>query len=272
MPNGSAPKKPLSFFQENSLRFAQSLLAAAVLGGLALWGVAHVPMAPDDLWIAHEAGIFQRHAFHSLMLDVASTLQMVGLALALSMAWTLIFLAALFVSQSSWIKAVLHALCSIGVAVPSIWWAIGLWSDSATFLRPALVLALPYSAFWCLWWTHELRNTVFRPQLTGPAQWARALGQTPVRVFWNVGFLPNRRRFFGQWLSSASHLMAGSVVVETTFQRPGLGLRLVEAFHQRQADVLLPTLSWVLALSLFLSVLGRGLSNTRHISEDTPWL
>jgi ABC-type dipeptide/oligopeptide/nickel transport system permease component len=250
------------------------VVLAACIGGGVFFGVMAIPLSPDDFWIANEGGLLRvpPQALQTLPHDLAATLSLSALALLQGIVLSLSFLFLYFTRTHQTVLKTLAVFPLICVSIPAMWWATWLWTPESGIFLPSLALSIPYASFWTGWWIREWRDKVYAPQLGGPAQWARAHGFSKYQIFWNVAFMPHARRFFGQWIANSSYLIAGSTVVEVSFQRPGLGLRLVDTFHQRQSELLLPTLGCVLALSLATSIIGRGLADAPFFSRDEPFV
>jgi peptide/nickel transport system permease protein len=171
---------------------------------------------------------------------VGSTLALASTGLLLSVLIAIGISAVAFLVDSPRLRAVIVAAPSLFSSVPVFWLGIivlqvfsfqlrilSLFPDGSllSLLIPALVLAIPVSA------------PIAQVLLTGVEQaselafvkTARAKGARPLRVFWHHVFRASLGATTTVIGTTLGVLIAGSVITETVFARPGLGSVLLKA-------------------------------------------
>ncbi|EIV92569.1 ABC transporter permease [Frankia sp. QA3] len=168
-----------------------------------------------------------------------STLELAGAALLLAVlvGWALALGAT--VTRVRWLQRFLLALPALGVAVPSFfiglvllqvlsfrWHLLPAFGDDGPrgLILPAITLSVPTAAFLARMLAQSLWRVLADPHVTTAR--AKGLGR------WRIHLRHALRNALPPVLAVAGvlvgNLLAGSVVVETVFSRPGLG-RVVEA-------------------------------------------
>jgi peptide/nickel transport system permease protein len=171
---------------------------------------------------------------------VGSTLALASTGLLLSVLIAILISAVAFLVDSPRLRAVIVAAPSLFSSIPVFWLGIvvlqvfsfqlrilSLFPDGSllSLLIPALVLAIPVSA------------PIAQVLLTGVEQaselafvkTARAKGARPFRVFWHHVFRSSLGATTAVIGTTLGVLIAGSVITETVFARPGLGSVLLRA-------------------------------------------
>ena len=221
-----------------------------------------VPGTADDLWLVADplsATASGASSHPPLFNDFKHTMALASLAVAISLTLSTTALLVAFLMQY---RSLVLFFCSVLIAVPLPWWAPWVWFETTPTFVPALVLSIPTFSFWTLWFGREIFATLHSPLINSRAQYGLAKGYSRWRLFWRVGVATHWRRLLGHVLFSWGHLLGGSVVIETTFNRRGLGTRLLESLHQRDHAVFVDALWCVLVCGLGAGILGRALQNT----------
>ncbi len=171
---------------------------------------------------------------------VGSTLALASTGLLLSVLIAIAISAVAFLVDSPRLRAIIVAAPSLFSSIPVFWLGIvvlqvfsfqlrilSLFPDGSllSLLIPALVLAIPVSA------------PIAQVLLTGVEQaselafvkTARAKGARPMRVFWHHVFRSSLGATTAVIGTTLGVLIAGSVITETVFARPGLGSVLLRA-------------------------------------------
>ncbi|MEP7198954.1 MAG: nickel ABC transporter permease [Chloroflexota bacterium] len=204
----------------------------------------------------------KRPVVSEIMESLPSTLQLTvaGLLIAMVLGTSLGILAA--VNHQRWVDVVSMLIALLGVSMPSFWLGLNLifllslnWrllpatggGDWQHLIMPAFTLGLGASAILARLTRSSMLEVMRREYVTT----ARAKG---VREFWVIirhalknALIPMVTVFglqFGQ-------LIAGAVVIETVFSRPGIGRLIVDAilnkdFPMVQGIVLVVAVSYVL--------------------------
>lgn len=153
--------------------------------------------------------------------------------------------------------------CLMFVGIPLPWWGPLAWrlaSDSLSkhsIVVPSLILAATLSSFWILWFRREVLKSLQPHALSGVSQFSRAQGYPEWRIVWRDGFVPNLKNFFGHILYQGGHLLGGTWIIETVFNRPGLGTWMIESLHNRDVPVVSTTLFLILFVSLTCGFVSR---------------
>lgn len=118
---------------------------------------------------------------------------------------------------------------------------------------PALTLSIALSGFWLRTFndlfSRALRSDVVRT--------ARSKGLGELKVVWKHAFLPTSGPLLAYLGSQTGVLLAGAVITETTFDRPGLGSLLVESIFKRDY----PLIEAILILSAASILMGNFLGD-----------
>ncbi|MDR1386830.1 MAG: ABC transporter permease [Propionibacteriaceae bacterium] len=175
---------------------------------------------------------------HEIAQALPHTLALAGLALALALTAGVVIATAASYATRPWLRQVLFALPPLGVALPTFWvgltlsqWFSFRWRLLPAFgtdgfrslILPALTLAVPVSASLAQVLSQSLIATWRAPHIG----LARSKGARRWHVLTHHVF----RNSLGPALAvlglTVGNVLAGSVVTETIFARPGLG-RLVQ--------------------------------------------
>ena len=177
------------------------------------------------------------------------TLTVAGIAVALAIVFGLLLGFAATYARFQWLRGLLEALPSIGASIPTFWTGLMLmeafsfkvklfpaFGDSGfkSDVLPSVVLAIPAGA--------TLAQVLIRSmedQLTEPyAATARAKGASKLRVqlrhAGRVALLP----VLTMLATLSGTLLAGTVVTETVFGRPGLGRLAVSSVSAEDLPVI----------------------------------
>jgi peptide/nickel transport system permease protein len=114
---------------------------------------------------------------------------------------------------------------------------------------PAITLTLYFSGFWYRSIQNQVR--LFLPQ--SAVSGARARGIPESQVFFRYLLIPLFGRISAYFGTQLGSILGGSVLVETLFQWPGLGLLTFHAVFERDY----PVIETTLMISIFSSVLAQ---------------
>jgi ABC-type dipeptide/oligopeptide/nickel transport system permease component len=195
-----------------------------------------------------------------------ATLMLLGLALLVSVVFSLILALVAAAHQDRWPDRLIRLYTQIGAALPTFVFAllaltfvvVGFqvgrvlaepsWSAA---LIPAFIIGLDRAASW----TQLLRAGLLEAMSSGYADVARARGASETRILLRHA-LPNALLPFLTAIGvSIGALIGGAPLIEAIFTWPGLGAYLLEALSSRnypviQAYVLIAALSYVSAALL----------------------
>ncbi len=201
-----------------------------------------------------------------IMERLPATVMLLGLALAFSIALSLVFALIATACRDRWPDRAIRLYTQIGAALPTFVFAllaltflvVGFqlgrvladpsWSAA---LIPAFIIGLDRAASW----TQLLRAGLLEAMASGYAEVARARGASERRILLRHA-LPNALLPFLTAIGvSIGALIGGVPLIEAIFTWPGLGAYLLEALSSRnypviQAYVLITALSYVTAALL----------------------
>ncbi|MEO0912259.1 MAG: ABC transporter permease, partial [Pseudomonadota bacterium] len=201
-----------------------------------------------------------------IMERLPATLMLLGLALAVSILFSLVLALIAAAYRNRWPDRAIRLYTQIGAALPTFVFAllaltfvvVGFqvgrvladpsWSAA---LIPAFIIGLDRAATW----TQLLRAGLLKAMSSGYAEVARARGASERRILLRHA-LPNAFLPFLTAIGvSIGALIGGAPLIEAIFTWPGLGAYLLEALTARnypviQAYVLIAALSYVTAALL----------------------
>lgn len=167
-----------------------------------------------------------------------STAVLASVALVLAVTFALVIATTATYVRKPWLRQALLSLPPLGVAIPTFWFGLILaqvfsfrlgWLPAfgtkgwQSLVLPALTLAVPVSAGLAQVLAQSLQATWGSPF----ADTATAKGATRLRVLFRHVLRNSVGPFLAVLGMTAGSVLAGSVVTETVFARPGLG-RLTE--------------------------------------------
>ncbi len=171
---------------------------------------------------------------------VGQTVALATTALVLSIVFAIAVSFAAFRVPSGWLRSAIAGIPSFTSAIPTFWvglvalqvlsiqlGVLSLFPDGSllSLLVPAAVLAIPVSAPIA----QVLLKSVQSASDLGFVQTARSKGAGPGRVFFSHVFRASLAPALTVVGLSIGILIAGSVITETVFARPGLGSVLLKA-------------------------------------------
>jgi peptide/nickel transport system permease protein len=197
---------------------------------------------------------------------VPNTLQLTLLALVLTLLVSVPLGVFSAVNRGGWVDSVAKVVAMLGQSVPSFWLAIMLvWVFSVTLgwlptagqgswqhlVMPVLVI----STFGVAAFTRLIRSSMLEVLDSEYIKLARLKGLSETRVIWkhalkNAAIAP--LTLFGTILVN---LVTGSVVVETIFSWPGIGLLALDATGARDYQVVQAVALLSAAVFIFLNLL-----------------
>jgi len=185
---------------------------------------------------------------HEIATALPYTLQLAAAALLLALVLGPAIAVAATYSTRGWLRSLLFALPPLGVAIPTFWLGLMLVQLFSFRLRllpafgtdgwqaivlPAVTLAIPVSAGLA----QVLSQSLLASWRAGHVATARAKGARRGRILWRHVF----RHSLGPALAvlgmTVGNVLAGSVVTETIFSRPGIGKLTQEAVTEQNIPV-----------------------------------
>jgi ABC-type dipeptide/oligopeptide/nickel transport system permease component len=184
------------------------------------------------------------------------SLSMSALLIALLFSFALALMAQFPWKFARPLRVGLEALSALSIALPTAWigpilalvFAVqaGIFTLSGGFALPCLTLALALCGFWL----RAFSGIIERALRSDVVRTARAKGLPEIRVIWKHAFIPSSGPLFAYLGSQTGVLLSGTVITETTFDRPGLGSLMIESIFRRDypliESILILTAAFVL--------------------------
>lgn len=196
---------------------------------------------------------------------IGNTVELAATALLFSIIIAITISALAFLTNSIRLRSIILGLPSLSSAIPVFWLGIvvlqvfsfqlrifSLFPDGSvlSLVLPALVLAIPVSAPIA----QVLLTNVEQASDLAFVRTARAKGARPLRVFWRHVFRASLGSAVTVISTMLGILIAGSVITETVFARPGLGSVLLRAVTNHDVP-LVQSLVFLTTLTVVLSTL-----------------
>ena len=196
---------------------------------------------------------------------IGNTIALAATGLLFSIVIAIAVSALAFLTNSTRLRRIILGLPSLSSAIPVFWLGIvvlqvfsfqlrilSLFPDGSvlSLVIPALVLAIPVSAPIA----QVLLTNVEQASDLAFVRTARAKGARPLRVFWRHVFRASLGSAVTVISTTLGILIAGSVITETVFGRPGLGSVLLRAVTQQDVP-LVQSLVFITTLIVVLSTL-----------------
>lgn len=124
---------------------------------------------------------------------------------------------------------------------------------------PSLTLALLIAGVWARLIRQRVRDTLHAGRINTPASAARARGIPELRILWKYGLAPASGALIAFWGTQLGALLAGSFVIETVFNWPGMGMLIVDGILARDYPVVEAGIFWAAAMTLGGNFLGDSL-------------
>ncbi|WP_119343307.1 ABC transporter permease [Facilibium subflavum] len=150
-------------------------------------------------------------------------------------------IAMLFISTPIVVTAPIAVLV---FAVMLGWFPAGGWGDWEDMVLPVIVLAIPYIAII----TQIARSSLIEILSSPFIRTAKAKGLSMPRIVWKHALKPSLMPVVSFLGPAVAGILTGSVVVETVFTIPGIGVQVVQGATNRDYNL-------VLALTIIYSLL-----------------
>ena len=192
-------------------------------------------------WVSVQLGVFS-----VIMASIFGVIFGILSALSRNTKWNVVdhiigVLAMVFISTPVVVTAPLAVLI---FAVVLGWFPAGGWGSWSDLILPVTVLAIPYIAII----TQITRSSLIEIMSSPFIRTAKAKGLAMPRVVWHHALKPSLMPVVSFLGPAVAGILTGSVVVETVFTIPGIGVQVVQGATNRDYNL-------VLALTIIYSLL-----------------